>query len=161
MDGIFLLLGSNLGNRVSYIEQAKKHIQTSAGDIIESSSIYETAPWGNKKQPSFLNEVLHIDSSWPPDALLSLLLDIEEELGRVRTVKWGERCIDIDILYYNDLITESESLTLPHPGIPVRRFTLIPLVEIAPDFIHPILLSSQKTLLSECRDALEVCLYST
>ena len=156
MDGIFLLLGSNMGDRHGQLERAKEQIAKEAGKVIDTSSIYETAAWGKEQQAAFLNQVLHIDSVWSPDQLLKIVLGIEEEMGRIRSEKWGARVIDIDLLYYHSLIITRPELQVPHPGIPKRRFTLAPLAEIAPNFIHPQLRSNQKTLLDNCTDPLEV-----
>ena len=149
---IFLLLGSNLGERVAILQQARQMIAEKAGTILAESAIYETEPWGLLDQPAFLNQVIEIDSVLKPQELLNTLLQIEQELGRIRKIRWGARLIDIDILYCSDLILDNSTLTLPHPRLHERRFTLIPLSEIAPEFIDP---KHQKTitqLLEECPD---------
>ena len=153
---VFLLLGSNKGNRLSYLKKAEEIICSRLGRIESKSSIYETAAWGKTDQQSFYNLVINIQTSLAPNILLDEILKIEIEIGRVREEKWGERVIDIDILYYGNQMVETENLVIPHPYIAQRRFTIIPLVEIAPDFIHPKLNISQKTLLSNCEDTLEV-----
>jgi len=156
MDGIFLLLGSNLGDRSGNIERATKYISNLIGPILKSSSTYETMAWGIEDQQDFLNQVLKISTSLPPKQLLEQLLQIEEAMGRIRQVKWGARLIDLDILFYNDMIIESENLIIPHPGIPDRRFTLVPLAEIAGVQIHPKIGLPIDSLLSNCTDSLEV-----
>ena len=153
---IFLLLGSNLGNRHDNLSRAIVLIKQEAGKILAVSSIYETAAWGKRDQSDFLNQVVELESSLNPEALLSLLLTIEQKIGRVRHEKWGARSIDIDILYYGDQKLSSEALTLPHPGIPDRRFVLVPLCELAAEFTHPILNKKNKQLLLECTDPLLV-----
>jgi len=158
MEGIFILLGSNLGNREKVLMQAADTLEQNGIILVKKSSIYETAAWGKTDQQAFLNQVLQVDTSLSPKELLKVILEIELELGRVRKVKWGERLIDIDILYYHDVSFKDDDLEIPHPGIPNRRFTLIPLVEICPEFIHPKMQMTQKMLLDNCEDNLEVCL---
>lgn len=155
-EGIFILLGSNLGDRNNNLNQAKLKISESIGEIVRESAIYETAAWGVQDQPSFYNQVIEINSLQLPHQMLANILRIENKLGRIRREKWGSRTIDIDILYYNDLSINAEELQIPHPGIPSRRFTLIPLAEIAPDFIHPLLRKSNSVLLINCKDELTV-----
>ena len=155
-DGIYLLLGSNIGDRRKIISDACKLISELAGEIAKNSGIYETEPWGKTSQPAYLNQVIEISSELTPKQLLTTLQLIENKLGRVRYEKWGERTIDIDVLYYGSIIHHEEYLNIPHPEIPSRRFTLVPLVEIAADFINPHLLKSNAQLLSECKDALKV-----
>ena len=155
-DGIYLLLGSNIGDRRKIISDACKLIGEFAGEIVKFSGIYETEAWGKTSQPLFLNQVVEITSKLTPGQLLSELQLIEIKLGRIRREKWGERTIDIDVLYYGSLIHQEENLRIPHPEIPSRRFTLVPLVEIAADFINPHLLKSNAELLSECKDELKV-----
>lgn len=160
MEGIFLLLGSNIGDRKTVLKNAIEALEKREIRLVKKSSVYETAAWGINDQQDFLNQVLEVDTSLTPHELLKVILEIELELGRVRKIKWGERLIDIDILYYNTFICKDDDLEIPHPGIPDRRFTLIPLVEICPDFIHPVKLISQKQLLDNCKDNLEVSLFS-
>ncbi len=156
MDGIFLLLGSNLGNRESNLIQAQSLIRSRIGDIRKASAAYKTDPWGVKNQNWFLNQALEIETGLSPLELLATIHQIEMEMGRVRKQKWQERTIDIDILYYRDLISHQESLVIPHPGIPFRRFTLVPLAEIAAQLVHPVVLKTQHQLLVECEDHLGV-----
>ena len=155
-DGIYLLLGSNIGDRRKKISDACKLIGELAGEILKYSGIYETEAWGKTSQPSFLNQVIEVSSQLTPNHLLTTLQQIENKLGRVRQEKWGERSIDIDVLYYGSLIIREKLLSIPHPGIPSRRFTLVPLVEIAGEFVNPLLLKSNAELLSECKDKLKV-----
>lgn len=156
MTNIYLLLGTNLGNKLKNLERVAELLIANRIAIRRESSIYETAAWGIENQPSFLNQVLVIETSKSPEKLLELINKIEVEMGRVRTEKWGERLIDVDLLYYGAQIIETEKLTVPHPEIQNRRFTLLPLAEITPDGIHPVLKKSQLTLLNECQDALGV-----
>jgi len=156
MTGIYLLLGTNLGNKVKNLEKVIELLVANRVAIRKESSIYETAAWGIEDQPSFLNQVIEIETSRAPEKLLELLQEIELKMGRVRKVKWGERLIDIDILYYGDTIVDQEELKIPHPEIQNRRFTLAPLVELSPELIHPVLKKRQEVLLEECEDSLDV-----
>jgi 2-amino-4-hydroxy-6-hydroxymethyldihydropteridine diphosphokinase len=155
-DGIYLLLGSNIGDRRKIISDACELIRELAGEIVQYSGIYETEAWGKTSQPAFLNQVIEITTKLVPKKLLAALQLIENKLGRVRHEKWGERTIDIDVLYYGDLILQDQSLSIPHPEISSRRFTLVPLVEIAADFINPVHLISNAELLKSCKDELKV-----
>ncbi|MDQ3393630.1 MAG: 2-amino-4-hydroxy-6-hydroxymethyldihydropteridine diphosphokinase [Bacteroidota bacterium] len=156
MNGIFLLLGTNQGNRTQNLNRAVHLLNTKGIDVQKKSYIYESAPWGVEDQPSFLNQALQINTILSAEELLSSIKNIEVVMGRVNTIKWGERLIDIDILYYHDLIIKKEDLIVPHPQIPNRRFTLVPLVEIAPYLIHPELQMTQQELLQDCNDKLQV-----
>jgi len=152
----YLLLGSNLGNRAQVLEKATSSINSKLGSVVKASSIYETSAWGIEDQPPFLNQVIQIETQLTPHQLLTEINLIEKQLGRVRHEKWGERLIDIDILYYNTSIIHTRELKIPHPQIINRRFTLAPLAEVAPNYIHPMLEKTQQQLLAECKDELEV-----
>lgn len=156
---IFLGLGSNLGNREENLLTAQKLIEEKVGKIRSKSSIYETAAWGITEQNAFLNQVIEVESHFSPSAVLHLVLSIEKEMGRIREIKWGERSIDIDILYYNNEIISIENLAVPHPFIQERKFVLVPLCEIAPAFIHPKLKQTNLELLKKCQDSGEIKLY--
>ncbi len=156
---IFLGLGSNLGNREENLSTAQKLIEEKVGKIRSKSSIYETAAWGITEQNAFLNQVIEVESHFSPSAVLHLVLKIEKDMGRIREIKWGERSIDIDILYYNNEIISTENLTVPHPFIQERKFVLVPLCEIAPAFIHPKLKQTNLELLEKCQDSGEIKLY--
>jgi 2-amino-4-hydroxy-6-hydroxymethyldihydropteridine diphosphokinase len=153
---VFISLGTNLGNRCENLEKAIHAVVLNLGEIVKKSSIYETSPWGNSNQPDFLNQVILVHSDKTAEDCLNTLSTIEKQIGRTRGEKWGARIIDLDLLYVDDKIINTEKLTLPHSGIPQRRFLLVPLVEIAPDFIHPKLQKNQHQLLTECTDSLEV-----
>jgi 2-amino-4-hydroxy-6-hydroxymethyldihydropteridine diphosphokinase len=152
----YILLGSNLGNRSGFLKAAIKAIEKQCGIVLKKSSIYETEPWGVIQQPSYLNQVIEINTLLEPEQLLQVLLAIETQLGRIRTTRFAERTIDIDILFINDSIIESTTLTVPHPAMSQRRFVLLPLHEIAPELIHPITRLSITEMLECCSDTLKV-----
>ena len=133
---IFIGLGTNLGKRAENLKTCLD-IFGRNGMLVQSSSIYETAPWGFEKQPSFLNQVAEIDVSLEPMALLDFLKAIETLLGRQPTFRYGPRVIDLDILFYHERIIQKKRLIVPHPLVAERAFVLIPLAEIAPSFRHP------------------------
>lgn len=153
---VYLLLGSNLGDRFQVMAAARESIAEQAGTIVSGSAIYETEPWGITDQPAFLNQVLEIRTALLPEELLRVVLNIEHELGRARYERWGARIIDIDLLYFGDTVQDSARLTLPHPRIQERRFVLAPLAEIAPHFIHPVFNKTTLTLLADCPDDSQV-----
>jgi len=153
---VYILLGSNMGRRKSYLQKASKHIRKRVGIITCSSSIYQTAAWGNTNQPDFLNQVLEVTTESTASACLHLLLKIESEMGRVRSEKNAPRTIDLDILYFDGLILNTPDLTIPHPFISERRFVWTPLQEISPDYLHPVHQKSNTALLQQCSDTLNV-----
>jgi 2-amino-4-hydroxy-6-hydroxymethyldihydropteridine diphosphokinase len=152
----YVLLGSNLGNKHLNLEQARSQISLQAGKITKQSAVYQTLAWGNTNQPAFLNQVLEIETDLSPQMLLQKINEIEKGMGRQRRIRWESRLIDIDILYFDDLVLETEILTIPHPQIAFRRFTLVPLAEIAPDYMHPVLKQTNTILLKNCPDLLDV-----
>ena len=153
---VYLLLGSNLGDREATIRNALQLLETEGFGIEKFSGIYETEPWGLKDQPLFLNMVVGGKWKLEPEELLILCQEIEIKSGRVRSVKWGERILDIDILYFGSEMISTDNLTVPHPGIPVRKFTLQPLSEIAGKMKHPVLKKTTEELLKECDDDIGV-----
>jgi 2-amino-4-hydroxy-6-hydroxymethyldihydropteridine diphosphokinase len=156
MNKAYLLTGGNEGDRFLHMQQARTNIEHICGQILQVSSLYETAPWGKTDQPDFLNQVLHIETFLGPEELLRAILSIEVQGGRKRTFKNAPRTIDIDILFYGRLILEKKGLTIPHPRIAERRFVLEPMNEISPEFIHPVIGKTIHQLLMECTDELGV-----
>lgn len=159
MSVAYLLIGGNLGNRLAYLEDTQAKMQQRGIKIINSSSIYETAAWGKTDQPSFLNQVLVIDTELAAQNLLQELLSIEKELGRSRDEKNGPRTIDIDILYFESQIIKQPGLSIPHERIPMRRFVLVPLAELIPAYVDPSTKKTINQMLSDCCDHLDVVLY--
>jgi len=150
-----LLIGGNLGDRVESIRRAQA-LLLDVGKITSRSLLYETQAWGGVSKGLFLNQALVLETPQSPSALLQATQKIENLLGRRREVHWGDRTMDIDIIYYDKLIYKDERLTIPHPMMAERNFVLVPLVEILPDFVHPVLRLNHKTLLSRCRDTSKV-----
>lgn len=154
MKGKYLILGSNLGDPLSSLQTALEKIKTEVGEVVRSSSVYVSEPWGIKDQPAFYNQVVEIETEFNAYSTLKKLLAIETSMGRIRGEKWGERIIDIDILYFDDQVINTDNLIIPHPGIPGRRFVLFPLCELIPDQIHPVLNVSNADLLQITSDTL-------
>jgi len=148
-------LGSNLGDRAGYLLLAVRGMLDAGLDVIRLSSIYETEPVEYEDQPPFLNMVAELRGSTlpSPDQTLARLLRIEYSLGRTRDVRMGPRTIDLDLLLFKDQLIETEFLTLPHPRIQSRRFVLVPLNELVPNLVHPVLEKSVSELLAETKDS--------
>lgn len=157
---VILGLGSNLGNRLHNLEKAIYLIEEKVGDPESISSVYWSAPWGDPTLRPFLNLVVALNTKLDPNKLLGTLEKIELQLGRkTGKGKFKNRPIDIDILFFGKTIIQQENLIIPHPGISSRRFVLLPLAEIRPDLIHPVMKKSSRELLSECGDDLAVHLW--
>lgn len=156
MKSVFLLLGSNLGNRESNLSRAVDSISQEAGEVLQQSFLYETAAWGKTDQPAFYNQAVEIETDLQPEKLLRTLKSIEQKTGRTSAEKWSARVIDIDIIFYGNEIYKSETLIIPHAFIQDRKFVLEPLNEIAADFLHPVLNLSVRELLARCADELKV-----
>jgi 2-amino-4-hydroxy-6-hydroxymethyldihydropteridine diphosphokinase len=137
MSTAHLLLGSNLGNSEALLTEACRQLALQCGTIVATSAIHTTVAWGPVPQPDYQNQALALETDLDPADLLHACLRIEAELGRRRTVRWGPRTMDIDLLFYDDLMLETEDLQLPHPRLHERLFVLQPLAEIAPEKIHP------------------------
>jgi 2-amino-4-hydroxy-6-hydroxymethyldihydropteridine diphosphokinase len=154
---IYLGLGSNIGDKLNYIKSAGKEIaKLKDTKVLRSSSIYKTEPWGIKTQDEYLNSVLEIESALTPLELLKELKKIEAVLGRKNRKKWHEREIDIDILFYDDIVLKSDLINVPHPEIQNRKFVLAPLCELNPGLVHPVLKSTVESLLNNTNDHSEV-----
>ena len=160
MNKAYLLTGSNLGDREEYLATARSFINEQCGTIVTASSLYETAAWGKTDQPSFLNQALELETALNAKQLIRRILKIEKMMGRIRDEKYGPRLIDIDILLFNNEKHNYEFLKVPHPEMQNRRFALLPLAEIAPRIIHPVLNKPITELLKECKDELPVKKYS-
>lgn len=149
---VFLLTGSNVGDSSALLNEAKLAIKKQVGEIEAASHLYKTAPWGNTNQQDFLNQVLAVNTNLSAYDVLKTILNIELSMGRIREEKWAPRTIDIDILFFNTEIIQQENLIVPHPLLHQRRFTLVPLAEIAPDYVHPTLHQTNTQLLQQCPD---------
>jgi len=156
MNTIYLLLGSNIGNSKASLAKAKMKIGKQIGTVTRQSDLYSTAAWGNIKQPDFLNQVIIVETELSATDTMQTILNIEENMGRVRTVKNAPRIIDIDILFFNKEIIALPDLTVPHPQIQNRRFVLIPLNQLSPNMKHPGLKKTIHQLLIHCPDTLNV-----
>jgi 2-amino-4-hydroxy-6-hydroxymethyldihydropteridine diphosphokinase len=156
MNIAYLLIGGNEGDRSAYLQETTRRIGSQGARVIQQSAIYETAAWGKTDQAPFLNQALILETPLDAPALMRQLLATEEQLGRVRTERYGSRTIDIDILFFNNDVISLPWLVIPHPEVANRRFALTPMNELAPDYVHPVLQKTIQELLAQCPDKLEV-----
>lgn len=159
MNQVVFILGGNLGDRLGLIGSAAELLESTFGPVLLKSSIFETEAWGGKSNGNYLNQVIVFNTSFFPEEILDVILEIELKMGRTREGKWGDRTMDIDILYFGNEKFQSERLTIPHPFLQERRFVLEPLAEILPDFVHPILNKANQELLENCLDKSSVKIY--
>ena len=158
MKRIVLLIGGNLGDREYLLEEAEKHLNN-LFTMIKKSQVYESSAWGENSEGDYLNRAVIIETEMKPEEVLKHLQIIEDILERKRIRKWGNRTMDIDILYVEDEILNTPTLTVPHPFIQDRKFVLVPLTELLSDFIHPVLNKTNAKLLEDCKDEGSVRLY--
>jgi 2-amino-4-hydroxy-6-hydroxymethyldihydropteridine diphosphokinase len=161
MNKVYLLIGGNLDDRAAKLTQAANLIEEHIGRITKSSALYETSAWGAAKegQAAFLNQIVYVTTTLRPKQILNFALEIEKQMGRKRTVKNADRIIDIDVIFVNNEIILGKGLNVPHPLMHERKFTLVPMVEIAANYVHPIFEKTMERLLSECTDTLDVEIY--
>jgi len=156
MINVFLLLGSNLGDRHLFLQQAIEHIEKEIAPVLKASSVFETQSWGKTDAPDYLNQVVMLQTGLSAQIILQKILNIEHILGRSRDEKWGPRTIDIDILLYGEAIIDEPGLQIPHPELHKRLFTLAPLAEIAPGLVHPVLKNNISQIKNQLKDNLIV-----
>jgi 2-amino-4-hydroxy-6-hydroxymethyldihydropteridine diphosphokinase len=152
MSIVYIGIGSNLGNREKNCSRSIDLLEKNGIVVRRMSSLYETMPWGVRDQPLFLNMVIEVETELKPQEFLKLLKNVEIEVGRKRSSRWGPRTIDLDILLYDDIILNKDTLIIPHPFLHKRDFVLIPLCEIAPDVKHPALQLTMRELLQMLRN---------
>jgi 2-amino-4-hydroxy-6-hydroxymethyldihydropteridine diphosphokinase len=151
MHSVIIAIGTNLGNRRKNINIAIQKMKENGIDVEKISPVYETAPYGYTEQPAFLNCAILGKTNLSPHELLDTLLSIEKEMGRVRKIHWGPRIIDLDIIFYDNLIIDEPNLKIPHPDMQNREFVLKPISDIAPCFVHPKFCKTVKTLYEELK----------
>lgn len=157
MHQVFLSIGGNLGNKRANFDKVYTHIQNELGCIVLRSSVYETPPWGFDSEDSFWNQVLCIETLLNPSEILEKIKNIDAAYGRKRNSEgYSSREMDVDILYFEDKIIETENLTIPHPLLHKRLFVVVPLAEIAPDWVHPVLKLTSVDMLNNCEDKSEI-----
>lgn len=161
MAKIYLHTGSNIGDREQNLLSANAAIEEFIGKISSLSNIYETAAWGLKDQDDFLNQALEVITELEPREVLEAIKKIEDQMGRIRYKKWGRRLIDIDILFFEDRIINTQRLTIPHPFLQERNFVLAPLSELIPNFVHPVLEKEISQIFKESPDELKAEIYNS
>lgn len=160
MHTVYLLLGSNKGDRLKYLLLAKYYLKIEVGELLKTSAVYSTAPWGNIKQPTYLNQAILLKTEKTPFQLLRILQKIEKKLKRTNKHNYASRTIDIDILFYDSIILNAKNLQIPHPRLQLRNFTLLPLLELNQSYTHPVLQKSIEVLAKECNDTLKVSIFN-
>ncbi|MCF1752229.1 2-amino-4-hydroxy-6-hydroxymethyldihydropteridine diphosphokinase [Mariniradius sediminis] len=153
---VVLIIGGNLYDRMALIDQCRKLLADFLGPASKASAVYESEAWGGKSSGNYLNQVLAFDTELSAMEILEGIQSIEQQLGRSREEKWGNRTMDIDILAFGEEVIETDLLSIPHPFLHLRRFVLVPLAEILPNWIHPLLRKSASELLEECPDISQV-----
>ena len=161
MNTVYLQLGSNIGERDQLISKAVDTIHERIGSVNVRSQVYESTPWRVDGQANYLNQIIEVKTLFSAKETLALILKIETELGRVRLEKWGERLIDIDIIFFNNDIIETSILCIPHKHMHERNFVLAPLSEIAPNFIHPKYNKTVMELFNESKDTEKIVKYGS
>ncbi|MCH7415677.1 2-amino-4-hydroxy-6-hydroxymethyldihydropteridine diphosphokinase [Belliella sp. R4-6] len=156
MRQVILIIGGNVGDRMALLSEAKSKLMFKIGQLKDKSAVYETQAWGGKSKGDYLNQILIFETDFEAEYILDIALKVEKELGRERDVKWGNRTMDIDILYFGEEIINKPNLIVPHPYISERRFVLVPLEEVLPDFVHPKFHLTNKELLRKCTDSCNV-----
>jgi 2-amino-4-hydroxy-6-hydroxymethyldihydropteridine diphosphokinase len=156
---VYLLLGSNKGDRYKYLLLAKYFLRKNVGEILKTSAVYITEPWGKSNQPRYLNQALSVKTDKTPFQLLKILQNIEKNLGRTNKHNNAARTIDIDILFYENAILNSKNLIIPHQRLHLRNFTLQPLLELNKSYTHPVLHKSIEELAKDCDDTLKVSIF--
>ena len=157
MNTLYVLLGGNLGDKKQIFTETRERLSAQIGKIVQQSAVYETEPWGFESEDVFWNQVLVLETCLSPIEILSNAKEIEAMLGRIRKEKqYDSRIIDIDILFFNNQIVSFDNLTIPHPRIQDRKFVLVPLNELVPDFTHPVFGKSMRQMLADCTDNLKV-----
>jgi 2-amino-4-hydroxy-6-hydroxymethyldihydropteridine diphosphokinase len=151
----YLSLGGNLGNTIEIFQNSREILTKKVGKITQLSSLYQTAAWGPIPQNDFINQVIELETKLSAPELMDILLEIELKQGRVRQERWGPRTLDLDIIFFGEQLISTESLEIPHPRMEDRKFVLVPLNEINPNFIHPTFHKTVQQLLMECPDECE------
>jgi len=155
MEKCYILFGSNMGDKDEIFAQACLYINNRCGRVVKTSAAYESEPWGFEAKEWFLNRLIIVETELEPEAMMQQLLGIEAELGRVRHPEvegYSSRTVDLDILYFGSHIVLTDNLTIPHPRLHLRRFALLPLCELVPQFVHPAFNLTQAELLRRCPD---------
>lgn len=156
---VYLLTGSNIGDRKKNLDLAKEKIRKAIGAVEAQSKIYETQPWGLADQDDFLNQALEVRTPLTPREVLKQAKKIEEEMGRVKSEKWVARLIDIDLIFFDEMVLQEDGLVLPHPHFHERNFALVPVMELVPEMLHPVLHQTVEDLYWDSKDDLDVSVF--